>query len=53
MKQSLSTEHENLERVDISASLLHIDSDWCWCDPVIELDEAGFWRTIHKEVTWN
>lgn len=39
--------------VEIPIGLTHIDSDFCWCDPIAEIDEAGQDVLIHKEVTWN
>jgi hypothetical protein len=39
--------------VDIPIGLSHIDSDFCWCDPIVALDENGQEAVIHREVTWN
>lgn len=36
-----------------SLGLRHIESELCWCDPVIEVDQSGRETVIHKEVTWN
>jgi hypothetical protein len=33
--------------------LAHVDSQWCWCEPVEQLDETGEQVLIHREVTWN
>ena len=33
--------------------LSHIDADFCWCDPIIALDENGKEAVIHREVMWN
>ena len=33
--------------------LNHLDSDFCWCDPVVEVDEYGKEVALHKQVTWN
>lgn len=33
--------------------LRHIESDFCWCDPMIEVDESGRETVVHREVTWN
>lgn len=33
--------------------LAHIDSELCWCDPIIDFDEMGQQSVIHNEVTWN
>lgn len=33
--------------------LTHIDSELCWCDPILELVENGQQLLTHNEVTWN
>lgn len=33
--------------------LSHLDSDRCWCDPVVEQDENGKEVVVHREVRWN
>jgi hypothetical protein len=33
--------------------LKHLDSDLCWCDPVVEIDDDGAAVVLHKQVTWN
>jgi len=33
--------------------LNHLNSDFCWCDPVVEVDEYGKEVVLHKQVTWN
>lgn len=33
--------------------LNHLDSDFCWCDPVVEVDEYGKEVVLHKQVTWH
>jgi hypothetical protein len=40
------------EAVD-AAQLAHVDSELCWCDPIIDFDEIGQQSIIHNEVTWN
>jgi hypothetical protein len=52
-KLTLRDKYGRLERLDISNLLSHIDSDLCWCDPVVEFNEYGDHRIIHMEVTWN
>jgi hypothetical protein len=52
-KTILQVKHGRLERLDISDPLPHIDSDLCWCDPLVEFNEDGDPRVIHNEVTWN
>lgn len=33
--------------------LAHINSELCWCDPILEFDEDGNQSLTHNEVTWN
>ena len=33
--------------------LKHLDSDLCWCDPIIEVDENGQEAVLHRQVIWN
>jgi hypothetical protein len=33
--------------------LAHINSELCWCDPILEFDEYGNQSLTHNEVTWN
>ena len=33
--------------------LAHIDSELCWCDPIIDFDEIGEQSVMHNDVTWN
>jgi hypothetical protein len=39
--------------VDTPIGLNHLDSDFCWCDPIVELDENGTEVVLHRQVTWN
>ena len=39
--------------VEMPIGLTHVDSDVCWCDPLIELDESGQEQVVHREVMWN
>jgi hypothetical protein len=39
--------------IKMPIGLSHIDSDLCWCDPIVEIDENGQGVVIHREVTWN
>jgi len=34
-------------------ALKHDDSVFCWCDPLVELNDNGREIVVHKEVTWN
>jgi len=39
--------------VGMPVGLKHLESDLCWCDPVVEMDENGKETVLHKQVTWN
>jgi hypothetical protein len=39
--------------VEIPVGLTHLDSDLCWCDPIVEVDEDGEHVLLHQQVTWN
>jgi hypothetical protein len=52
-KTILRSKYGRLEGLNISNPIAHIDSDCCWCDPIVEFTEDGDLRVIHKEVTWN
>ena len=39
--------------VRLPVGLKHLDSDFCWCDPVTDWDENGEQQVLHKHVTWN
>jgi hypothetical protein len=43
------------ETSDVSdaAQLDHINSELCWCDPILDFDEEGNESLTHNEVTWN
>ena len=43
----------NLESLHDGDLLSHIDSDLCWCDPIVDCERDGRQLVIHKEVTWN
>ncbi len=38
---------------DTIKRLVHMDSVFCWCDPLLEVDDTGQEVVIHREVTWN
>lgn len=38
---------------ETSEGLRHMQSQFCWCEPVIALDENGKQVLVHQEVTWN
>jgi hypothetical protein len=33
--------------------LSHMDADFCWCDPIIVVDENGQEVVFHRQVVWN
>ena len=37
----------------LPVGLKHLDSDFCWCDPVVEMDDLGREILIHRQVSWN
>jgi hypothetical protein len=39
--------------VEMPVGLTHLDSDLCWCDPIVEVDEDGEHVLLHRQVTWN
>jgi len=40
--------------VELPIGLNHLDSDFCWCDPIVEIDdEDGGEIVLHRQVTWN
>jgi len=39
---------------ELPIGLNHLDSDFCWCDPIVEIDdEDGGEIVLHRQVTWN
>lgn len=40
-------------KYETSESLKHNQSQLCWCEPVLTLDEEGKEILVHQEVTWN
>ena len=39
--------------VQMPVGLSHLDSQLCWCEPVVETDENEEEIVIHRQVTWN
>jgi hypothetical protein len=39
--------------VEMPVGLKHLDSDFCWCDPTVEVDDEGREIVLHRQVTWN
>ena len=42
-----------LVQVELPVGLTHLDSDLCWGDPIVEVDENGRHVLLHRQVTWN
>jgi hypothetical protein len=40
-------------RSELPVGLEHVDSDFCWCDPIVEFDDNGQEIVLHRQVTWN
>lgn len=38
---------------ELPIGLEHLDSGFCWCDPIIEVDDDGLETVVHRHVTWN
>ena len=43
----------NLVETEVASQLVHVKSELCWCDPIVEMDEYGRKFVTHKEVTWH
>jgi len=39
--------------VEMPIGLNHLDSEFCWCDPVINADENGLEVVLHRDVAWD
>ena len=39
--------------VEMPVGLIHLDSDFCWYDPPIEVNENGRQMAVHRQVMWN
>jgi hypothetical protein len=39
--------------VEMPIGLNHLDTDFCWCDPIVEIDDNGREIVLHRQVTWN
>ena len=35
--------------VEMPVGLTHLDSDLCWCDPIVEVDENGRHVLLHRQ----
>ena len=39
---------------DLPIGLNHMDSDFCWCDPIVDVDDEDVKEVVlHRLVTWN
>jgi hypothetical protein len=38
---------------EVASQLSHVESELCWCDPIVEMDEYGQKVVMHKAVTWH
>lgn len=38
---------------EVTNQLAHVESEMCWCDPIVAIDEYGRKVVMHKEVTWH
>lgn len=45
-------ERNSIEAV-VENHLVHIESQLCWCDPIVEIDEYGEEVLVHQDVTWH
>ena len=39
--------------VEMPIGLKHSDSEYCWCDPFVEVIESGRETVFHRQVSWN
>jgi len=39
--------------VEMPVGLTHLESDFWWCDPIVEVDENGQEVVLHRQVMWN
>ena len=39
--------------VEMPIGLKHLESDFCWCDPIVEVDGEGRETVLHRQVAWN
>jgi hypothetical protein len=54
MKLENPTRLPALTPAEMPVGLIHLDSDFCWCDPLIEVDENGRQIVVvHRQVMWN
>jgi len=39
--------------VELPVGLRHANSEYCWCDPLVEVTESGRETVVHRQVSWN
>lgn len=39
--------------IECLTHLQHVESEFCWCDPIVETDEYGQRVLVHIAVTWH
>jgi hypothetical protein len=39
--------------VELPVGLRHANSEYCWCDPFVEVIESGRETVVHRQVSWN
>jgi len=39
--------------VEMPIGLNHLDSGFCWSDPIVEVDDNGQEIVLHRQVAWN
>jgi hypothetical protein len=47
------TSHSRRQAFDDLDQPAHVDSELCWCEPIVDVDEDGNRALTHKEVIWN
>jgi hypothetical protein len=40
-------------RTEVANQLAHIESELCWCDSIVEINNIAKRSLSHKEVTWH
>jgi len=53
MEVDRSWSYPTVVPVEMPVGLNHLDSEVCWCDPLIEINESGEEVVLHRHVTWN
>ena len=45
--------YPDVPQSELPIGLKHLESDLCWCDPIIEVDDDEQEIVLHRQVTWN